>query len=228
MPSLVCGLQSFDRGPSTGEPRTKEDGTVTVTPARCITLQDYNEEVLLQATVPNFATNVGAHGRDACDRELKESRESGMVAAAERSTTETTTQLHFVRCDWHQLYDMILAGRPAGEDDGGNARALVSSHDVEQPHKRQPNDDGGRCAGPFDLILGADVTFTPQACADVAALIGLCMRRNSNCVALIATKRYYYGTHGGVTEFCSALRAEITTTKNRRGHDGGQCSACLV
>jgi len=57
-----------------------------------------------------------------------------------------------------------------------------------------------------EVVLGTDVTFTVAACRDVAAVLSTIFTTNAKAVAFIATKKYYFGTGGGVQEFTSACQ----------------------
>lgn len=55
----------------------------------------------------------------------------------------------------------------------------------------------------FQLILGSDVTYDEEACKKLGAMLERCLAKDG--VALIATKKYYFGTGGGVEEFQRVL-----------------------
>lgn len=55
-----------------------------------------------------------------------------------------------------------------------------------------------------DVVLGSDVTYDPVACRKLAHLLVRILPRSS--IALIATKQYYFGTNGGLSEFEAAAR----------------------
>ena len=55
----------------------------------------------------------------------------------------------------------------------------------------------------FQYILGSDVTYDEEACAKLARILRRCLATDG--VALIATKKYYFGTGGGVEEFLRVL-----------------------
>jgi hypothetical protein len=58
-------------------------------------------------------------------------------------------------------------------------------------------------AGPFDVVLGAEVTYAPSACATLAAALASLLGPPP-AAALIASKRYYFGVGGGVDAFTRA------------------------
>ena len=59
----------------------------------------------------------------------------------------------------------------------------------------------------YDLILTAETCYTESACRDVAALLGRLLKPKTG-IALVATKRFYFGTGGGAACFKQACAAQ--------------------
>lgn len=73
-----------------------------------------------------------------------------------------------------------------------------------------------------DVILGSDVTFDRESCEKLCVLLARWLRRDGG-VAYIATKRFYFGTNGGVLELQqrAALCGLRATEVHKVDEDGG-------
>ena len=97
----------------------------------------------------------------------------------------------YVAGDWGSLADAVSA------DDGAGAGAGVGDETEE---------DGAAAAPPprtvkYDLIITAETCYTEKSTREVAALIRSLLRRSPSARALVASKRYYFGTGGSSSLF---------------------------
>lgn len=106
-------------------------------------------------------------------------------------------------------------GGTAGEADGGDdagseagseagVEAVAHGEYAEAAAARacsgdSPSGDGGD-DGVFDLILTAETCYTEKVCGEVAAVLAALLKRGRG-VALVAAKRFYFGTGGGAACF---------------------------
>jgi len=67
-----------------------------------------------------------------------------------------------------------------------------------------------------DLVVGSEVTYTEATYPALLELLFLLLRRgarSSGGLALIASKRFYYGVGGSVTGFLAAVHAFVPTVR---------------
>jgi hypothetical protein len=129
--------------------------------------------------------------------------------------------------DWHGLKSVVTSA--VANEHAAAAAAAAAAPDVSPPESSEPDvvsidavslssegisdnddnddddddDDGnsnGKEDGLFDLILTAETCYTEKVCGEVAALLSTLLKRHRG-VALVASKRFYFGTGGGADCF---------------------------
>jgi hypothetical protein len=174
-----------------GRQRQRRSSSDDPTTSSCwsITFSDYNEEVVLDATLSNLVLNAhigmppaAAAVNSSSDNDIDESR------------VENTSRI--IQVD--DVARHIRLG--AGDWMDQSARMMVDT--IGRPET-------------FDLILAAETIYTEQSCREMVTLLRRHLEPDRG-VALIATKRYYFGVGGGVDCFRSyaaaATTAPTTTT----------------
>jgi hypothetical protein len=150
---------------------------------------DYNKFCLERVTIPNLLLNIQAFfpdGRDAIDTKA-------LVMSW------VTKSLAFGAGDWNIMSNELL-------DDEEQGQKKHAGHKDTFPSAIPSH-------GKFDLILAAETTYTEAAAKDTAKLVARHLIPGKG-VAIIATKRYYFGVGGGSSCFCEALESfdDATTT----------------
>lgn len=147
-----------------------------------VVFTDYNDSVVLDATISNIVLNaqIGAVS-------------SGMTTTTDDNPTTTGDDVlaHVVlgAGDWMDMSKQLLMQQQQQQTD--------TPLDVAQNnhnHKHLPSD------GKFDLILAAETIYSEAAARETAILIQRHLRPVTG-IALVATKRYYFGVGGGVDAF---------------------------
>jgi hypothetical protein len=152
-----------------------------------ITFSDYNEEVVLDATLSNLVLN--AH--------------IGMpAAAAVNSSSDNDID--------NDESTVAKTSRIIQVDDVARHIRLGAGDWMDQSARMMVDTITGR-PETFDLILAAETIYTEQSCREMVALLRRHLEPDRG-VALIATKRYYFGVGGGVDCFRSYAAASAPTT----------------
>jgi len=176
-----------------------------------VTFADFNEEVLTSVTWPNVLMNASGGRRF----------HASYVAGDWNSLRPAVVKERRARCG---LGTTTFTHREDGDGGKGSSvekGSLDESGVVGVPHDQSGacvdkasevggKDDGEQEAGLFDLILTAETCYTPQCCLEVARLLGDLLHPDSG-VALVASKRFYFGTGGSAATFreaCERLNAE--------------------
>jgi hypothetical protein len=163
------------------------------TAAVVVVFTDYNESVLLDATISNIVLNCHQeddnYDKDSLAAETTPIREGDCHdaddedAAGDKVPVEDVVLEHLVlgSGDWLDMSQQLL-------------NVSSSSSSSSSPTSKLPVD------GKFDLIVAAETTYTELAARETAMLLYRHLRPNSG-LALVATKRYYFGVGGGVDAF---------------------------
>ena len=151
---------------------------------------DFNKFCIDEVTIPNVLLNLqecipsqrdrrgGADCGDGGDDEDLEYDLSSQIILYHTS---------FGAGDWNAMSSKLL-----GQEQ------ILKSLPAEE---RRP---GGGTAMKFDLILAAETTYTEEAAKDTARIICDHLSPGKG-VAIISTKRYYFGVGGGSQCFCDAV-----------------------
>lgn len=113
------------------------------------------------------------------------------------------SRVALVSGDWLQLSNLLLVGH---ENKSKNSQV----QEFAKFFSSSSSTDFGR----FDLILAAETTYTESSARDTATLISRHLKFDTG-VALVATKRYYFGVGGGsdcfrrFTERIKVARCEL-------------------
>ena len=141
-----------------------------------MTLCDFNAEVLRTCTAANVAANF--------DREEEEEEEE------EEGGGSSIPSFRYFAGDWSNL-------RGALEKAGALPSSSSSSSD---------SSDSSSSTSGFDLILAAEVTYSPESYLPLAdAIADLLAPPPARAAALVAAKRYYFGVGGSVDGFVRAV-----------------------
>jgi hypothetical protein len=119
------------------------------------------------------------------------------------------SRIALVSGDWLQLSNLLSPGN------GNNSKSTSQVKDFDKFFSSSSSTDFGR----FDLILAAETTYAESSARDTATLISRHLMFDTG-MALVATKRYYFGVGGGSDCFrrCAELiqveRCELDNSKN--------------
>lgn len=111
--------------------------------------------------------------------------------------------------DWLQLSNLLSPVH------GNNSKCTTQHKDLDKFISSSSSTDFSR----FDLILAAETTYAESSARDTATLISRHLKFDTG-VALVATKRYYFGVGGGSDCFrrCAELiqveRCELDNNQN--------------
>ena len=165
-----------------------------------VAMVDYNRSVVENVTLPNVLINT-----------------AGLGADAEQLVRRTVA---LGSGDWMDLSRQLLQQRRNTESDPRtecDPPATVDATDDSAAALRTLLPPDGR----FDLILAAETLYTTQAAAETAHFVRRHLRRDSRGIALVASKRYYFGVGGGVDDFRESLLAGTDTGANDDDDGGG-------
>ena len=156
-----------------------------------VCFSDFNEEVLVSVTWPNVLMNTTADTRFrasylAGDWKSLRPVAEGITADADSGTAAGD--------DEHDVEALLAEIDP----EGSNREATAESTDVAEVGLNATTRDD---EGIFDLILTAETCYTQQSCREVAHLVADLLRAHVRAVALVATKRFYFGTGGSASYF---------------------------
>lgn len=152
-----------------------------------VLFSDYNDFVLRDVTLPSIVLNT---------LQLSNCSESATTKTLDEDE-DLDVSLSTLAClaagDWLNLSDRLLS---LNEE---------SSHDTvyeEEQTLKSPID------GRFDLILGAEVTYSVSSTKDTVLLLLRHLKVNTG-IGLVATKRYYFGVGGGMDLFREIASREV-------------------
>jgi hypothetical protein len=119
------------------------------------------------------------------------------------------SRIALVSGDWLQLSNLLSPVH------GNNSKSTTQHKDLDKFISSSSSTDFSR----FDLILAAETTYAESSARDTATLISRHLKFDTG-VALVATKRYYFGVGGGSDCFrrCAELiqveRCELDNNQN--------------
>lgn len=162
-----------------------------------VVFTDYNDSVVLDATISNIVLNCG----------IGESARTGEESTL---TTTTTTQVEDVAPrvllgagDWMDMSKQLLLHKES------SSSSASSSPDSGI---KLPSD------GKFDLILASETIYSEAAARETALLLKRHLQPETG-VAYVATKRYYFGVGGGVDSFCAFCAQSSVGDDDDDDHD---------
>jgi hypothetical protein len=152
-----------------------------------VCFSDFNEEVLSSVTWPNVLMNTTGSTRfNAC-----------YVAGEWLSLRPIVESLVGVEQD-----SAAAAAAAADEEELAAIVAEVEGAEGSAEAEAGAEADANRVdTGLFDLILTAETCYTEQSCRDVARIIADLLRMHVRAVAIVASKRFYFGTGGSALCF---------------------------
>ena len=154
-----------------------------------VVFSDFNEEVLTSVTWPNVLMNTKADAR---------------------------FRASYVAGDWNSLRPIVedvTKTKLSRDEVNAELNTLVSSIETQEITKpvritsvEEPLNGGdSQCSsdryGIFDLILTAETCYTERSCSEVARIIADLLKDSRTAVALVASKRFYFGTGGSASCF---------------------------
>lgn len=152
------------------------------------TVADYNSQVLALATIPNLLLSVTVQPED------KDEGDLDLLPAVVSSFRELLQKSHInisaVSGAWGSAFvDSVLA--PNIDLNGELGRSVVYDSSIT-------------------LVIASETIYSPESLRDftqtVLSLLSKSKRRSSSqCLALIAAKRVYFGVGGGIEEFMRVL-----------------------
>jgi protein-histidine N-methyltransferase len=161
-------------------------------------MADYNRSVVESITLPNLILNTMdvLANEDGINNAVDED-DTGHEDSITAKAVEAMLSHHIVlgAGDWMDMSEQLL--RSSCSD-------ISASSAVKVKHSEScalPQD------GYFDMILAAETLYTPQAAAETAQLVMRHLHPHRDSVALVASKRYYFGVGGGVDDFLAAIDA---------------------
>jgi hypothetical protein len=161
-------------------------------------MADYNRSVVESITLPNLILNTMddlayEEGIDKAVNDDDTVHEDSTTAKA----VEGMLSHHIVlgAGDWMDMSEQLLRSSCSAATSPTDARATLPESSA------LPQD------GYFDMILAAETLYTPQAAAETAQLVMRHLHPHRDSVALVASKRYYFGVGGGVDDFLAAIDA---------------------
>jgi hypothetical protein len=158
---------------------------------------DFNKFCIDRVTIPNVLVNIQdcVQRSHACRQDLE-----GVVSWI-------TNHTQFGAGHWNVMSRQLLL-----VDD------QIQSASQSRPTTKSTNDLGleqPACGGSqFELILAAETTYTEQSAKDTARIVASHLVPGSG-VAIIATKRFYFGVGGGTNAFEDGL-AEFESQQHRQ------------
>lgn len=187
--------------------------------------QDYNEEVLLNLTIPNVNANLTA----ASEKALKLSSDldsSGMKSPGPSSETR------FFAGDWGDMASLLSLppfprqseeeeeeerlSNASGREGGGASGQSQTSGPLEAYHRKLSGTPSfynrkegleGKEGGGYDIILMSETVYSPHSLPRLLTLIKQCLRRPYGVVYL-AGKKHYFGVGGGTRQFRSLVEED--------------------
>ena len=147
--------------------------------ASTLHLFDFNEEVLQNITAPNVALNLLHHHAQAPAQQMEQQQPSV-------SAEELARRVRYFAGDWLQLSTGLLACSSEG----------TATADLPPGMKQQ-----------YVLMLSADCLYTQGVTAKLCDMIREHLRYPDG-VALVAAKRYYFGTGGSIAHFKGLINTE--------------------
>ena len=171
-----------------------------------VSLQDYNQDVLEKTTLNNLINHVWGSVSNVTD----------VIQNKDKKKYEVT--FHLLRTSWERL---ILEIRNISRLSSRDLKALLGNTARDEVPSKVYNSNV--CSKSiemdvppaYDLILGADVCFTDQATAEIAQCIVQNLRRVPHAKALIASKKYYFGTGGGSSHLSQAIHDLTSLDENK-------------
>ena len=141
--------------------------------APAVHMFDFNADVLAHTTAANVALNV---------------RHSLSEPHDDARARELFEHVRYFSGDWQSLSASVL-GKIGGVAEGAPA-STCASRDVEHACSRQT----------YSLMLSADCLYTAEVTKKLATMLRAHLRWPDG-IALVAAKRYYFGTGGGISHF---------------------------
>jgi hypothetical protein len=217
LPSCVLLQQALLARPHRNGAVQVDDGLDGPTSARrwmdsTFVMADYNRSVVESITLPNLILNTmdvlaNDKGIDIVVDEDDTGHEDSITAIA----VEAMLSHHIVlgAGDWMDMSEQLLRSScPASSSSSGERSNRPESSALPQD-------------GYFDMILAAETLYTPQAAAETAQLVMRHLHPHRDSVALVASKRYYFGVGGGVDDFLAAIDASKFHVKTAKVVDTG-------
>jgi hypothetical protein len=175
----------------------ESDSTVTTTTTKpwTIVFTDYNDFVVQDVTVSNIMINA---------------------AAVDVPITHVLPHVVMGAGDWLDLSRQLQQhqqqqspSETAGETANKVSMTEISSESSGAVVAKQLPADGK-----FDWILAAETIYSEQAAKETALFLVRHLKHTTG-VALIATKRYYFGVGGGSDAFRGAVHAAVETEQQQ-------------
>jgi hypothetical protein len=169
-------------------------------PAWTIVFTDYNDFVVQDVTVSNIVINT---------------------SAVKIAVPDLVPHVVMGAGDWLDLSRQLQQQQSSSSSSNNNKEEVLSESHTdsspavvveEQPSSQLPPD------GKFDWILAAETIYSEQAAQETALFIVRHLTHVTG-VALIATKRYYFGVGGGSDVFREALSAAVEIVEHEQ-HGG--------
>ena len=178
----------------------------TIHCVRQVTFSDFNEDVLVGVTRPNVLMNVEGSRRFGATYVAGDWNTLGAVVGAGgaglgagegagKGGDQASAAAAAAAAGATALESEASGGEEADKEGGESAGGSASAANAN-------GGGGGGGGGCFDLILTAETCYTERACRDVARLLHGLLAPGPRALALVATKRFYFGTGG------SAVRAQ--------------------
>ena len=169
-------------------------------PIKQVLLSDYNDFVLRQLTCPNIILNTPQQQHQ--QQQNNNNNDNNVVL--------------FASGDWMDLSASLSSSQKSSS---------LFHHDDNNKNTKHPNYNNEKNNhDKFDLILAAETTYTPQAAQETAILLSRHLTPNTG-MALVASKRFYFGVGGGTDAFIAAAHSIPGLTVTRiQEYDSGMAN----
>jgi hypothetical protein len=200
LPSCALLQEALLSRPHQAEPLQGDAGFAAPSSAKRLmdstfVMVDYNRSVVESITLPNLILNTMDFLSNEEGSKDEEEVDTGHEDFITARVVEAMLSRHIVlgAGDWMDMSDQLLRGSCSAESSPTGSKATVPETSA------WPQD------GYFDMILAAETLYTPQAAAETAQLVMRHLHPHRDSVALVASKRYYFGVGGGVDDFLAAI-----------------------
>ena len=156
-----------------------------------VVFTDYNESVLLDATISNIILNTVG---EMCD----ETNHDSAITTTSDLIDTVAAHIALGGGDWLDMSHQMQCT---------NARSdsIIESSAKDDTTIKIPND------GYFDVIVASETIYTISAAQEMVILLQNHLRPETG-VAYIASKRYYFGVGGGVDIFCNLCNTQNSSS----------------
>lgn len=204
--TVLNGLDVLEAGCGHGLP-----GLFALASGARVCFQDYNSEVLDVVTAPNVWLNVGDYGSEPPPLLETVWRRVAANAAVEPIFESNSSTITSTATSTTSFHNSSVASVASLSTAPSAAAARYFCGDWSQLPACLATAGAGRSSSPsscvcFDLVLSAETLYTAESCRGFAKLLLEVLPRSGQPgKALVAAKRFYFGTGGGVEEFQRVL-----------------------